>query len=99
MNRTPVLRSLLLGLLVASPGVAREAKEYDADVHYEESDLPHYDLPPVLVAASGKRVVTAEEWHSVRSIPQQDREPEGVHQDLSIPMTNSEPQQQESKVH
>ena len=66
MNRTPVLRSLLLGLLVASPGVAREAKEYDADVHYEESDLPHYDLPPVLVAASGKRVVTAEEWHSVR---------------------------------
>ena len=45
---------------------AREPKEHDADVNYDESRLPHYDLPPLLVTPDGKRITTAEEWHTIR---------------------------------
>lgn len=45
---------------------AREPKEFDNDVNYDEARLPHYDLPPLLVTAEGKKITTAEEWHSIR---------------------------------
>ncbi|MEM7236059.1 MAG: acetylxylan esterase [Planctomycetota bacterium] len=45
---------------------ARERKEYDNDVNYDESKIPHYDLPPALVTEEGKPVRTAEEWRNVR---------------------------------
>ena len=44
----------------------REPKEYDSDVIYDKSKVPHYDLPKLLVTAEGKRVKTAEEWMNVR---------------------------------
>lgn len=44
----------------------REPKEYDSDVIYEENQIPHYDLPPLLVTAEGKPVTTAEQWRNVR---------------------------------
>ena len=44
----------------------REPKEYDGDVIYDESKIPHYDLPRLLVTAEGKRVTTPEEWRNVR---------------------------------
>jgi len=46
--------------------LSREPKEYDSDVIYDESKVPHYDLPPLLVTAEGKTVKTAEEWKNIR---------------------------------
>ena len=60
------LRSALLTLLIVVPGFAREKKEYDADVNYDEARIPKYDLPPLLVTSSGKRISTPDEWHQIR---------------------------------
>ncbi|MBN2130690.1 MAG: hypothetical protein JW741_14400, partial [Sedimentisphaerales bacterium] len=57
------LTVLLLG---TAPALAREPKEYDSDVIYDESKIPHYDLPPLLVTAEGEPVTTAEQWRNVR---------------------------------
>lgn len=65
MLRVPFLALLLLVLQFAV-GHAREAKEYDADVNYDESRTPHYDLPALLVTTQGKRITTAQEWRNVR---------------------------------
>jgi hypothetical protein len=53
-------------LFLLSATDAREKKEADRDVNYDEARIPHYDLPPLLVTAAGKRVTTAEEWRQVR---------------------------------
>lgn len=45
---------------------AREPKESDKDVNYDEARLPEYDLPPVLLTVAGKKVESVEEWNSVR---------------------------------
>lgn len=45
---------------------AREPKEHDADVNYDEARLPAYSLPPLLVSSLGKKITTAEEWHTIR---------------------------------
>ena len=45
---------------------AREPKELDSDVNYDDSKTPHYDLPPLLVTAEGKVVTTAHQWRNVR---------------------------------
>lgn len=45
---------------------AREPKEHDADVNYDEARLPHYELPPLLVAPDGRRITTPEEWRTIR---------------------------------
>lgn len=55
-----------LGLLVGNLALAREAKEYDGDVHYDEARLPYYDLPPLLVTSKGDAVTTPEQWFKVR---------------------------------
>ncbi len=59
---------LILCLLIATLpiGLAREPKEQDADVNYDEAHLPHYDLPPLLVSGTGQRVATAQQWHDAR---------------------------------
>ena len=45
---------------------ARELKEFDNDVNYDEARVPHYDLPDPLITAEGKPVTTAEQWRNVR---------------------------------
>lgn len=45
---------------------ARESKEYDNDVNYDESKIPHYDLPQLLITPDGKKITTAEEWQQIR---------------------------------
>lgn len=45
---------------------AREAKESDADVNYDESRTPNYALPQLLLTAEGTPVTTAKQWHTVR---------------------------------
>ncbi len=46
--------------------LSREPKEYDSDVIYDQSKVPHYDLPPLLVTAEGKTIKTPEEWRNIR---------------------------------
>jgi hypothetical protein len=58
--------ALLLSLLPLVPAPAREAKERDKDVNYDEASIPRYDLPPLLVAADGTPVTTPTQWHNVR---------------------------------
>lgn len=54
-------------LLLSSTVVfGREPKEYDSDLIYDESKIPHYDLPGLLVTAEGKKVTTSEEWRDIR---------------------------------
>jgi hypothetical protein len=53
-------------LLISTLVFSREPKEYDGDLIYDESKIPHYDLPRLLVTAEGKRVTTSEEWRDVR---------------------------------
>lgn len=57
----------ILGCLSCHQTVsAREPKEHDSDVNYEESRLPRYDLPPLLLTAEGKKITTAKEWRTIR---------------------------------
>lgn len=58
--------ALLAFLSLVSSSLAREAKERDKDVNYDEARLPHYDLPPLLVSGTGKAITTPEEWHNIR---------------------------------
>jgi len=57
---------LAVFVLAGTPGWGREPKEYDSDVIYDESRVPPYDLPPLLVTAEGRPVTTAEQWRNVR---------------------------------
>ena len=56
----------MLLLTTSCVAQAREPKEYDSDVNYDEALLPKYDLPPLLLTAEGKPVKTAEEWQQIR---------------------------------
>lgn len=44
------LATVLLGSTLAA---GREPKEYDSDVIYDESKIPHYDLPLLLASSEG----------------------------------------------
>ena len=45
---------------------AREAKEYDNDVNYDESKIPHYDLPKLLISPNGEKISSIEKWENIR---------------------------------
>jgi hypothetical protein len=64
MKKTPIFMAILF--LVSAIVFGREPKENDSDVIYDESKIPHYDLPELLVTAEGKAVTTAEEWREIR---------------------------------
>ncbi len=66
MNKTKLTSGLGVFLLMVSLAGAREPKEYDGNVIYDEAKIPHYDLPPLLVTAEGKPVTTAEQWRTLR---------------------------------
>jgi len=63
MRIIPAALSLLTLCLSAE---AREAKEYDSDVNYDDAKTPHYDLPPLLVTSDGQKITTADQWHNIR---------------------------------
>lgn len=60
------LQALTVTLMVSQIAFAREPKESDRDVIYEEAGIPHYDLPSLLVTPQGERITTPEEWFTVR---------------------------------
>ena len=57
---------IVILLFVCFPALGREPKEYDSDVIYDQSKVTHYDLPPLLVTAEGKRITTPDEWKNIR---------------------------------
>ena len=70
--RTALKNTFTLGLLwlfslfsVISAWTA-EPKYVDKDLVYEESTVPPYDLPPLLVSSEGKPITTPEEWFNIR---------------------------------
>ena len=64
MKKLAVCLTVLL--LSSTLAFSREPKEYDGDVIYDQSKIPHYDLPPLLVTAEGKKIETPEEWRNIR---------------------------------
>ena len=62
----PTLAGCLGCALVVAAADAREPKEFDANVIYDESRIPHYDLPPLLVNSAGEQVTTAAAWQQTR---------------------------------
>lgn len=66
MNRVCFCLVLLFVLFQAVDCEARDPKEADSDVNYDESKIPAYDLPPLLVTAEGETVSTADQWMNVR---------------------------------
>lgn len=66
MRHTAILVAVLMLCGFAGRAIAVEAKELDSDVNYDEDKVPHYDLPPLLVTAEGKRVTTPDEWRNIR---------------------------------
>ncbi len=66
MKTTTLSLIALLILGLSQPGQARQKKEFDSDVNYDEARVPHYDLPDPLVSAEGKPITTPDEWMNVR---------------------------------
>ena len=71
INRTAKTRALgfcvfLTVFTLLCPADAREPKEFDKNVNYDEARLPAYDLPPLLVDSNGETIETADEWMNVR---------------------------------
>ena len=66
MQRTVLLLAVVILCGLAGAAGAVQLKELDSDVNYDESNVPHYDLPPLLVTAEGAPVTTPEEWIEVR---------------------------------
>ena len=63
LKTIPILTAL--GLSVGAL-FARELKEFDNNVNYDEARVPQYDLPDPLITAEGQPVATAEQWMNVR---------------------------------
>jgi seryl-tRNA synthetase len=61
MIRSPLHWIRLLALLTLVPVHADEAKNHDLDVIREESKVPPYALPPLLVSSEGHPITTPEE--------------------------------------
>ena len=66
MKKAFVCLAALVVIAHGFDGAAREQKESDGDVNYDEARIPHYDLPPLLVTAEGERVSTPQDWMTVR---------------------------------
>jgi hypothetical protein len=61
------LQRLVLGLVLGlSSALADEPKNHDFDVITEESKVPPYVLPPLLVSENGRAITTPEEWFRIR---------------------------------
>ena len=65
MSKTSLLLTLSISLTFLTPAIAQQ-KEQDSDINYDESRIPHYDLPELLVTPDGKTIKTAEEWMTIR---------------------------------
>ena len=65
-NATPFLLMLAFLLLGMHRPLADEPKNHDFDVVRDETAVPPYQLPPILVSAEGRAITTPEAWFQVR---------------------------------
>ncbi len=65
MFRNTLTFTIAIGLIYNS-ALARELKEFDNNVNYDESKVPHYDLPDPLTTAEGTSVTNAKQWRNIR---------------------------------
>tara|TARA_B100000029_G_scaffold286421_1_gene280154 strand:- start:188 stop:1426 length:1239 start_codon:yes stop_codon:yes gene_type:complete len=65
MFRNTLTFTIAIGLIYNS-ALARELKEFDNNVNYDESKVPHYDLPDPLTTAEGTAVTNAKQWKNIR---------------------------------
>ena len=63
-NRRALLA--LLGQTLALPCFAKDPKEDDLDVNYDEQRVLPYELPPILAASDGSKITTPEQWFQKR---------------------------------
>ncbi len=66
MRKNSPILVLVLFMTLCLCADARQKKEYDSDVIYDESKLPAYTLPNPLETAEGRIIDTPEEWHNLR---------------------------------
>jgi len=60
MQHVSILFAVLVLCGFVGTAGAVQLKELDSDVNYDESKVPHYDLPRLLVTAEGVPVETPE---------------------------------------
>ena len=65
MLRKTLIITIVINLICGYT-IARELREFDNDVNYNESLIPHYDLPDPLTTAEGTPVTNAKEWKNIR---------------------------------
>ena len=65
MLRNILIFSTVINLICGCT-IARELKEFDNDINYNESLIPHYDLPDPLITAEGTTVTNVEQWRNIR---------------------------------
>jgi len=63
MKNTILFCAILFSITLA---FARQNKESDIDVIYDESKVPKYDLPELLISAEGDTISSADDWINVR---------------------------------
>lgn len=66
MKAMTIALTALVLLCSLQTGAARERKESDSDVIYDENKIPPYNLPPLLVSAEGKKITTPQAWRQIR---------------------------------
>lgn len=70
MNNMRQITALRLGIFISMLcillGRADEPKNRDKDVVYDETKVPPYDLPPLLISSEGKTIMTPEDWFTLR---------------------------------
>jgi len=63
MKKAILIFTLLLGITLA---FGRQKKEFDIDINYDETKVPKYELPGLLISAEGDSISSADEWMNVR---------------------------------
>lgn len=63
MKKTILFFAILFSITLA---FTRQNKESDIDVIYDESKVPKYDLPELLISAEGDTISSADDWINVR---------------------------------
>ena len=63
MKKAILFSAIIFSITLA---FAQEKKELDIDVNYDESKVPKYDLPELLLSAEGNIISSADDWINVR---------------------------------
>jgi hypothetical protein len=63
MRKTILFFAIIFSI---TPAFAQQKKELDIDVNYDESNVPKYNLPELLISAEGNTISSADDWINVR---------------------------------